>query len=127
MFQLLQLLLHLRLEVMEQGVVRSHKTLKKTVGIHLKMTRFPLDLLRRDRFKPGPMCCHLGHMTFVVDVCMDAVLEDTQLRGNAFIPVNCVLLLFFFLFFSCSFFLVLLFSFFFFQFCCCKTVTLLPN
>ena len=35
------------LEVMDPGLIHSHKSLKKTVGIHLQITRFLLDMLSK--------------------------------------------------------------------------------
>ena len=40
MFPLSRVLLHLLLEVMDPDLIHSHESLNKTVGFHLKMTRF---------------------------------------------------------------------------------------
>ena len=36
------------------------------------------------------MCRHLGHMKFVVDDCIDAILGDTQLSGNVMLRYSSV-------------------------------------
>ena len=55
MFPQLRLLLRLCFEVMDPGLTHSRKSLNKTVGIHLNITRFFLDMLSRVPFKSGPM------------------------------------------------------------------------
>ena len=80
MFPLFPLSLCLWLEQMDPGLILSHKSQKKTVAI-CKMSRYPLDMLRRVRFKSGPRSFGTQR-AYTLDDYMDAVLGDALLSGN---------------------------------------------